>query len=525
MSALQENRIDTSENTEPVSGQSRWVQQLFELLGERYVLFYPKLAHQLGDAKSALFIARVLTWTRITQQRSPSLDGWVWPSAERLAADTGLSPWEQRTARKRLTTEGILEEKKAGMPARLHFRLNLNTLARRLVGQNETHWSWQPDLMRSILGVRPIAVHQSLIRLTGDSLTALYLSQLIGWTRAALIDGKSQVPTTLRGKRAWFDVGIEALRDKLHMSRKVQIRCRERLIALNFISEDYTSGLSPRLLTAVKLDEIASRLAALPQDATNATTVAPRASDAGDRQISLDLPRGLGTSSSPQIERKANEYNSFAKRDTPVCWKPANKDAENQQTGVSLSSQQECPVPHSRSVPNLQACAEERVTTPTVLREERSIPLHLSSSIAETVTPLRPAGRRRISFEMSGLKSLSPRELVEVDRLAQHAGEQGQQLLDELAFALTQNTQRPVNNPVAYVNRLLSKAIAGSFVPAGALRIAAKREREISQQAQAERARAAESQRSLPEAQARSRAVAIEAIAAAKLRLGSRGRA
>ncbi|TAG77664.1 MAG: hypothetical protein EAZ24_07415, partial [Burkholderiales bacterium] len=519
MSALQENRIDTSETTEPLSGQSRWIQQLFELLGERYVLYYPKLANQLGDAKSALFVARVLTWTRITQQRSPSLDGWVWPSAERLAADTGLSPWEQRTARKRLATEGILEEKKAGMPARIHFRLDLNALASRLVGHNETHWSWQPDLMRGILGVRPIVVHQSLIRLTGDSLTALYLSQLIGWTRAALIDGKSQVPTTLRGKRAWFDVGIEALRDKLHMSRKVQIRCRERLIALNLISEDYTSGLSPRLLTAVKLDEIASLLAALPQDGSDSTAAAPRSVDVGDRQISLDLPRGIGTSSHPQIARKANEFHSFAKRDTPVCWKPANKDAENQQTEVSLSSQQECPDLHSRSAPNLQACTEERVTTPTVLREESSIFLHLSSSTPETVTPLRPAGRRRISFEMSGLRSLSPRELVEVDRLAQHAGEQGQQLLDELAFALSQSSQRPVSNPVAYVNRLLSKAIAGSFIPAGALRIAAKREREISQQAQAEKVREADSQRSRPEAQVRSRTVAMEALAEAKLRL------
>jgi len=46
--------------------------------------------------------------------------------------ETGLTRREQETARRKLKAHGLLEERKSGVPAKLYFRLNLKTLARRI---------------------------------------------------------------------------------------------------------------------------------------------------------------------------------------------------------------------------------------------------------------------------------------------------------------------------------------------------------------------------------------------------------
>ena len=177
----------------------------------------------------------------------------------------------------------------------------------------------------------------------------------------------------LRDRDAWFDVGIEALRDQLHLSRKVQLRCRQRLLALGLIAERYTSGLSPRLLTAVKLGALGRQLATLP-------VVHGQAAYSENTQRELDLPRVSRAVQTDKTPFKPNEFNSFKEKDTLDCGNPAIKDVGIQHPGVSFSLKQDCTNLQNRTAPSLQTSFKDRDSTYTVLKERiyltSTYPLH-----------------------------------------------------------------------------------------------------------------------------------------------------
>jgi len=82
------------------------------------------LAKVLGGVKQAIFASQLLYW----HGKGKRADGFIWKTQEEWTEETGLSPAEQRTARKRLVKMGILEEQLKGVPATLHYRLDLEIL-------------------------------------------------------------------------------------------------------------------------------------------------------------------------------------------------------------------------------------------------------------------------------------------------------------------------------------------------------------------------------------------------------------
>ena len=95
-----------------------------ELLLEAFdlpVSFHRCLVPITGGATAALMLSQAI-WT--TQTIDAAADGWFSRSQEQWTDETGLTRWEQETARRALRTAGFLEERRVGMPAKLWFRVH-----------------------------------------------------------------------------------------------------------------------------------------------------------------------------------------------------------------------------------------------------------------------------------------------------------------------------------------------------------------------------------------------------------------
>ena len=93
------------------------------------VSFHRCLVPVTGGVTSALMLSQAI-WT--TQSLEPCADGWFIRSQEQWTQETGLSRWEQETARRALRRSGLLEERRVGMPARLCFRVRPDAVWRAL---------------------------------------------------------------------------------------------------------------------------------------------------------------------------------------------------------------------------------------------------------------------------------------------------------------------------------------------------------------------------------------------------------
>ncbi len=88
------------------------------------VAYYPKLSAITGGVKETLLLCQLLYW----QGKQESREGWIYKTREELTEETGLSRYEQETARRNLIRKGFIEEKLAGIPARLYYRVNIEAV-------------------------------------------------------------------------------------------------------------------------------------------------------------------------------------------------------------------------------------------------------------------------------------------------------------------------------------------------------------------------------------------------------------
>lgn len=96
-----------------------------KLLG-RPVTFYPSIAHAFGgNVNGALFLSNFWYWEGKQQDQK---EGWIFKSQREIQLETGLSRYQQESARKTLIEYGIMEETRKGMPAKMHFRFNWDKL-------------------------------------------------------------------------------------------------------------------------------------------------------------------------------------------------------------------------------------------------------------------------------------------------------------------------------------------------------------------------------------------------------------
>ena len=90
----------------------------------RPLTYYPALALALGCVKAAIFLANLIYWTG--KQADPN--GWIYKSSDEIELETGLPYDQQRTARKRLKRQGLIEERYARLDHRLYFRPHIEAI-------------------------------------------------------------------------------------------------------------------------------------------------------------------------------------------------------------------------------------------------------------------------------------------------------------------------------------------------------------------------------------------------------------
>ncbi len=82
----------------------------------------------------ALMLSQAVYWALRTEDP----DGWFWKTMEEWEAETGLSRYEQETARRRLRQTPFWQEERRGVPARMYYRVDLDALLAVLNGSPQS---------------------------------------------------------------------------------------------------------------------------------------------------------------------------------------------------------------------------------------------------------------------------------------------------------------------------------------------------------------------------------------------------
>lgn len=90
----------------------------------RPVAYYPSLVKLTGSVSAVIFLCQLLYW----KGRQADPDGWIFKTQAEITEETGLTRYEQETARKILKEKGLLIEKFAGVPRKLYFSLSIDRI-------------------------------------------------------------------------------------------------------------------------------------------------------------------------------------------------------------------------------------------------------------------------------------------------------------------------------------------------------------------------------------------------------------
>lgn len=88
------------------------------------VVYYPKLNKITGGVNNTIFLSQLIYWTGKQNDK----EGWIYKTQKEIEEETGLSRYEQESARKTLKKKGLIEEKKMGVPCKLYFKVNVEAV-------------------------------------------------------------------------------------------------------------------------------------------------------------------------------------------------------------------------------------------------------------------------------------------------------------------------------------------------------------------------------------------------------------
>ncbi|HCL58693.1 MAG TPA: DNA-binding protein [Acinetobacter sp.] len=95
----------------------------------------------------ALMLSQMVYWSKRTKDRN----GFFYKTQDEWEEETGLSRWEQETARKKLRSLGFVSEHKHGVPCKVHFKVEHEKLYTALIQYAEKHHSsmWESHKLDS----------------------------------------------------------------------------------------------------------------------------------------------------------------------------------------------------------------------------------------------------------------------------------------------------------------------------------------------------------------------------------------
>lgn len=129
----------------PATDETMLEHQLLLDIFDLPVSFHRCLVPICGSVTAALLLSHAIGTTQEAEAghfADPGrdiVDGWFTLSQDQWTRETGLSRWEQETARRLLRQAGLLAERREGMPARVWFKVDKAAIAQALQQQAQTN--------------------------------------------------------------------------------------------------------------------------------------------------------------------------------------------------------------------------------------------------------------------------------------------------------------------------------------------------------------------------------------------------
>jgi hypothetical protein len=91
------------------------------LQGKRPIAYYPEIGQKLKSESAGVLLCQFIYW----RKKGIDPDGWVYKSAAEIEAETGLTYEKQLTARKKLKSLGLIEERHRRLDHQIDFRVSM----------------------------------------------------------------------------------------------------------------------------------------------------------------------------------------------------------------------------------------------------------------------------------------------------------------------------------------------------------------------------------------------------------------
>jgi len=88
----------------------------------RVVAYYPNLKKVTGSTTATILLCQLLYWSDKTK------DGWIWKTAEEIEEETGLTLYEQQTAKRRLVKLGLIKKEFKRLHHTSRYKVNTEKL-------------------------------------------------------------------------------------------------------------------------------------------------------------------------------------------------------------------------------------------------------------------------------------------------------------------------------------------------------------------------------------------------------------
>lgn len=433
-----------------------------------YITYFPSLTPLCGSHKAAAMLSVALVWTRNWLRHHPERDGWFWKTRTEWQHETGLSRREQASARRALVAAGLLVEKRRGMPARLHFRVDLDRLAIKLAESAQaslTAWDWDDPMLRRLLG-RPAALYRRLALVAGSLSGGLLLSHLLLACRKDLALGGS---TT-----GWLNYYPDLIGRHCRLTRHEVDGARTRLACQGLLEARWASGLPARRVVHPRLGRLLAALA----DCHDGTAEPLQVSMAPCANQGMDEPAlQSGTSRHPDRGQTGHQGGGEL----------ADREATNRPTGWPVSGNSP-----SGAKPHPQGPGGPSSRAGETLQELNPYPPPAPSSVPPDAVARECGGSGQDMSAETGPSLVFSSSLLPAEQavartwLADLDPELRQLVLDEHAGMVR---GREIRNPLGYLHTLVRVARAGRFMPTIAYRVAQARQEAEAQAAAQHQAR------------------------------------
>jgi len=240
------------------------------LAGERPIAYSVNLARITGDVKATLFLSQLIYWTRVGVNVEHH-GGWIFKSREQWTGETGLSRYEQESARVKLLKQGLIEEARVGSPARNCYRVVpqvLGTALARLLRSEPVQWTLfdirsNAEQFKALLG-RHLAFYRVFTEITPTVASAVFLTKAISVHRnvlSAQLEREARATAKSSDQSAdWFSLSASQWQDETGLTSAQQRECKQKLCQLTYISEAIQTYPKKRTYIQLNLSTVSAAL-------------------------------------------------------------------------------------------------------------------------------------------------------------------------------------------------------------------------------------------------------------------------